>query len=286
MNEKKLNALVVEGGGMRGIFSTGVLDAFIKEKFNPFDICLGVSAGSTNLTSFLAGMYQRNYKIYTDYSIRPDFINFKKFIKGGSLMDLDWLWDITLKDSKVDLNKIFESNTKLYVVLTNADTGKAVYLTPDKDNIMDMLKASSSLPVIYRKCVKIEDVEYVDGGVADSIPVEEAYKMNASNIMVIRSRPKTYTMKSNRSDYLLCRHYLKEYTNLLKTIKRRPIVYQKSIDFMRKPPKGVNIIEVNPPETFKTKRMTKDIEILNHDYKSGYDAGIAAIKRWKEKTML
>lgn len=274
------NALVIEGGAMRGIFSTGVLDAFIEKKFNPFDICIGVSAGATNIAPYLAWMYKRNFKVYTDYSLRPDFISWRKFIKGSHLVDLDWLWDITIKEIKIDLEKVFSTKKEYYVGVTEVQTGKAVYLKPDKNNLEEVIKASSSIPVFYRKFVKINGTDYVDGGLSDPIPVIKAYKLGAKNIMVIRSRPYSYIMKPNLN-YFMSKMYLKKYPGLIEAAKNRSKVYQESIEFMRNPPSEIRILEINPPETFQTKRLTKDISKLEKDYKSGYDIGMNIIKQWK-----
>ena len=185
-----LNALVVEGGAMRGIFSTGVLDAFLENHFNPFQIAVGVSAGATNIASYLAEMFQRNYKVYTDYSTRPDFINWWKFIKGGHLVDLDWLWNLTIKEIRLDLDKILDSKTQFYIGVTQVSTGESVFLKPAKDNLEEILKASSALPIFYRKFVSINETAYVDGGLADPIPVDEAYRRGAKKkILVLRSAP-------------------------------------------------------------------------------------------------
>lgn len=273
------NALVVEGGAMRGIFSTGVLDAFLENGFNPFDICIGVSAGATNIASYLAEMYQRNYKVYTDYSVRPDFINWMKFIKGGHLVDLDWLWDITIKEVRLDLEKIFSTGKQYFIGVTDAKTGKVVYLRPVKNNLEEILKASSSIPVFYRHKIRINDMDVVDGGLADPIPVIEAYRRGAKNIMVIRSRPHDYMMKPS-SNNLLSRWYFRKYPKLLNAIKNRSKVYKQSIEFMRNPPKGIKILEVNPTNQFQTNRLTKDITILMQDYRLGHKIGVEMIQRW------
>ena len=91
-------ALVVEGGAMRGIFATGVLDSFIQANYQPFTQCYGVSAGATNIAAYLCAQYKRNHAVITDYSCRPEFIDFVRFIRGGHLFDLDWLWPATLRD--------------------------------------------------------------------------------------------------------------------------------------------------------------------------------------------
>lgn len=278
-NEYRKSALVVEGGAMRGIFSTGILDAFIENNFKPFDIYLGVSAGATNLASYLAEMHKRNYKVYTDYSIRPDFINFKKFIFGGHLVDLDWLWNITIKELRLDVDKIHNLDKDYLVGVTDTGSGSIVYLKPDRHNLEEILKASSALPIFYRGKVIIEGKQYVDGGLADPIPVMEAYKRGAKTIMVLRSRPYSYRMKPS-SNSILNKLYLRKYPKVIEAINNRSKVYEESIAFLRKPHEGVKIIEVNPPEDFQTKRLTKDIQILEKDYKNGYKIGLESIAKW------
>lgn len=278
------NALVVEGGAMRGIFSTGVLDAFLEKNFNPFDVCIGVSAGATNLAAYLAGMYKRNYRVYTDYSLRPEFISWKKFIKGGHLLDLDWLWDITIKDMKLNEENIVNSGKEFCVGVTDVNTGKAVYLNPDGNNLEDVVKASSSIPVLYRNFVELGGKAFVDGGLADPIPVKEAYRRKAKNIMVLRSRPYSFHMKQG-SGMFTSRFYLRKYPSLLEAVRRRPEVYKDSIDFMRNSPEDVRIFEVNPPEEFKTQRLTKDISILEQDYKLGYETGLKMIDKWNSEVV-
>ncbi len=279
-NQKNVpNALVVEGGAMRGIFSTGVLDAFLENNFNPFDIGIGVSAGATNIASYLAEMYQRNFKVYADYSTRPDFINWSKFIKGGHLVDLDWLWGLTIKEIRLDLDKILNSKTEFYIGVTAVDSGESVYLKPDQNNLEETLKASSAIPVFYRRFVKLNDIDYVDGGLAEPIPVIEAYRRNAKKIMVLRSRPYSYTMKTN-SPNLMSKLYLRKYPNLVKAMTNRANKYHQAIAFMRNPPEGVRIIEVNPPATFQTKRLTKDVAVLKQDYRTGFEMGLEIMDQW------
>ncbi len=271
MNNLNKSALVVEGGAMRGIFSAGILDAFIKYEFNPFDICIGVSAGANNLTSFLANMYQRSYKIYTDYSLRKDFINWTRFLKGGHLLDLDWLWDTTLKEIPIEVDRIVNSKSKFYVGVTEVKTGRIKYLKPTVQNIKMVLKASSCIPIFYRDFIKLDDVYYVDGGIADPIPVKEAVNQGAKKILVLRSRPYSYTMKQKRKDFITHLMFT-THPKLKESIIKRHETYQESIDFIRNN-KELKIIEVNPPETFKTKRLTKEFEILKNDYQIGFEIG-------------
>lgn len=275
-------ALVVEGGAMRGIFATGVMDAFMEADFNPFDLYIGVSAGSTALAAYVAGMYQRNYKIFTTYSIGGDFISWKKFFRGGHLVDLDWLWEVTIRDMRLDLEKICEGRHDFLVGVTDAQTGQAVFLKPAVENLEEITKASSALPIMYREQVAVDGRVYVDGGLAAPIPVEEAFRQGADRIMVIRSRPKDFEMKEKPLNQMVSRSVLKQYPAVVQAVKARPLTYAKSIAFMRCPPSRISILEVNPPESFKTKRLTQNLDQLNADYELGKAAGRQAMKDFIE----
>lgn len=281
--KKEKTALVVEGGGMRGIFSTGILDAFIKQGFYPFDLCIGVSAGSSNVAAYLGKMYQRNYKVFTDYSLRPEFISMKKFVRGGHLMDIDWLWDITLRDMPVDVDTLFSGSSEFIIGATEVNTGNSVYLQPTRHNFDQLMKASSAIPVIYRGFVEVDGIKYVDGGVTDSIPVIEAYRRGANKIMVLRSRPHAYMMNSSKNN-MLTRWHLRKYPDLLQALNNRAHTYQEAIDFMRNPPSDVQVIEVNPPDSFKTERLTKELPILEQDYQLGYDMGVQLAQDWDKQS--
>ena len=196
-------ALVVEGGALRGVFSTGVLDGFLEAQFNPFDFYIGVSSGASNLAAYLAEMIGRNFKIYSEFSLRPDFISFIRFLRGGHLMDLDWLWDITIREIRLDLTRIYSKEKPFIVILTDVHTGEARYKATSAHDLEAVLKASSAMPVFYRNYPKIDGRPMTDGGVADAIPVGEAIRRGARRIMVIRSRHQTYLKHHGLSDYFM-----------------------------------------------------------------------------------
>ena len=273
------NALVVEGGAMRGIFSAGILDTFLREGFDPFDLYIGVSAGAGNIAAFLADMYQRNYKIYTDYSLHPEFISWKKFLAGGHLIDLDWMWDMTIREIRLDLKKLFSKKKEFLIVATSVETGRAVYLQPDDSTCEAYLKASSALPLLYRNFPKINGRMMTDGGIADAVPVIEAYRRGAKNVMVLRSRQSDYVKKDSAATTIHAM-LLRKYHNLSRAMRTRTAMYMKSIDFIKHPPTDARVIEVSPPDSFRTSRLTKDVSILETDYRMGVQEGTRAIERW------
>ncbi len=272
-------ALIVEGGAMRGIFSTGVLDSFLAAQFNPFDLLLGVSSGAANLAAYLARMPKRNFNIYTDYSLRPEFISLKRFVRGGHLMDLDWLWDKTIAEIRLDLQTIFATNKLFLIGLTDVATGEAIYKQTDGDRLEDVLKASSAMPIVYRTFPLIDGRPTVDGGISDPLPVEAAIERGARKIMVIRSRPKHYKKREMLSNAVL-RWKLKPYPALRKAIAGRVRKYNEALSLMRTPPPGVSILEICPPDDFRSARFGRNKGILVDGYQQGQRMGELAMRSW------
>ncbi|HON58048.1 MAG TPA: patatin family protein [Smithella sp.] len=267
-------ALVVEGGGMRGVFAAGVLNAFGSAGFDPFDLYLGVSAGACNLASHLAGQNDRNFDIIERYSIDGRFINWKRFLRGGHLMDLDWLWDITIREYRLDLKKIFEKlhrqNKICVIVATSVATGKAVYLEPDEETLEYYLKVSSSLPFFYRRFLEVHSEKMTDGGVADSLPVREAIRRGATEITVIRTRPSRYVKKKTAFS-LLYPLIFRNYPLFAEAMKKRPEVYMEAVRLIQRPPAGIRVFEIAPPPHMDIGRITTDIGALKAAYQLGRD---------------
>jgi len=282
---KNITALVVEGGGMRGIFSAGVLDSFGNAEFDPFDFYVGVSAGACNLASHLAGQYGRNFHIYSTYSITPEFISLKKYLRGGHFMDLDWLWESTIRDYRLDLKRIFgklKKEKKEYILgVTSLDTGRSVYLNPDAENLEHLLKISSAIPLLYRGTLSIDSGNALDGGIADPIPVLEAYRRGAKKITVIRSRPSGYVKKKNGMEFLLPVIFRK-HPALARTLINRPDIYMESVAFINNPPDDVKIVEIAPPPDMAADRVTKNLKILRETYNTGIECGKNHIKNLSE----
>jgi len=280
MNRNHKTALVVEGGAMRGIFAAGVLDQFIEEEFNPFHSVIGVSAGAVNASAYLSKQKGRNFKMFTDYSLRPEYISWKKFLRGGHLLDLDWSWDITSRELPVDTDALFASNIDFEIGITMNSDGRSVFIKPDADNISHVMKASCTVPLFYRNFLEIDKQIVSDGGVSAPIPIRRAVETGASKIMVIRSRPNSFRMKKGM-ELKLGRFLFRKHPGLVKALQKRADNYNASIDFIQNPPQNLQIVDICPPETFKTKRFTQDYHILVNDYELGRKMGRIAIEKWR-----
>ncbi|RUT77653.1 patatin-like phospholipase family protein [Ancylomarina longa] len=272
-------ALVVEGGAMRGIFAAGVLDRFLEDGFQPFDFVVGVSAGAINAAAFLAGQKGRNLEVFTKYSLYPEYINWRKFVTGGHLLDLDWLWDITTKKLPINTNILFANSVDFEIGVSLNINGSSRFIRPNAENLSHVMKASCTVPLFYRNYLKIDGQTVSDGGVSAPIPINRAVEKGALKIMVIRSRSKDYRMKQGMENKL-SRFLFRNHPGLSKAIQNRPEVYNSSIDFIQNPPKNIKIVDVCPPNTFRTKRFTKDFQTLMDDYHLGVESGDKAIFEW------
>lgn len=262
---------------MRGIYSAGILDQFIAHDYFPFDWYIGVSAGASNLAAYLGRQQGRNYRVYTDYCLREPFKSWRRWLSGGHLIDIDWLWDITERELPIGLANIAEYQGRFLVVATCADSGEPHYLEPTSDVLFQTLKASGNMPLAFKGQVRLHDRLWFDGGVSDSIPVREAYRRGARKIMVLRSNPDNYTKKAYRFPGLM-RRLLKAYPAVAERLANRHREYNAAIDFIRNPPNDCDVIEVCPPSDLGLSQLTTDLSVLDNAYQAGLRKGDALVK--------
>ncbi|MCR5417002.1 MAG: patatin family protein [Pseudobutyrivibrio sp.] len=222
--------LIVEGGGMKCAYSAGVLDAFIDNNIN-FDYCIGVSAGSANAASFIAGQKGRNRRFYTDHIKEPGYFGLKSYLKCHNLFGLQYIYG-TLSNSDgadaLDYKHLIMNRTEFLIVATDAETGEARYFHKEempKDDYR-VIMASSALPGACLP-VEIDGRYYCDGGVADSIPIQKALDDGCDKVIVIMSKTRDFVKKpeSLRGFYSFkCRKFPK----IIEKLNHRHIDYTKS----------------------------------------------------------
>ena len=272
-------ALIVEGGAMRGIYTTGLLDEFLEQKFNPFNFYCGVSAGALNLSAYLSGMKERNLKLYTEFATRPEFMSVSRFIKGGHLLDMDWMWQMMDRHLKLDHQKITKHNFQ--VGITDINNAKTLFKQAHASSLENILKISSTLPFFYRGFHRLDNSPMTDGGLADAIPVRHAIEQGARQIMVVRSRLQEYRQQTKISDQLLA-FMFRHKPELAKILKQRSARYNETLDLIRNPPVGVDILEICPPQGFKTSRLDRSKESLFEGYDLGRKAADSVIEQWHQ----
>ena len=265
---------------MRSVFSAGLLDEFLEQGFNPFQLAIGVSAGAANLSAYLAGAHGRSLRVFRDYALRPECINYLRFVRGGHLIDLDWLWEICAVEVPLDNHRVFANGQSLLVCLTDVCTGKAVYQRANAGNLEQVIKASSALPLMYREFPHVDGRPMADGGVADSIPVQKALDMGASRIMVVRSRPRQFRKRDQLVHKLVRRRLRQHYPALFNSMQERIKRHHDAIRLIRRPPPGIQVVEVCPPEDFTVGRLCRDRQKLLRGYRQGQAEARHAIRQW------
>ncbi|NLS12627.1 patatin family protein [Vibrio sp. SM6] len=265
------SALVVEGGAMRGVFASGVLDAFINANYYPYDLAIGVSAGAPNLVGYLARQAERSYKVILELATDKRFYSPQRFLRGGDLIDVKWLITEAQQRYPLDTTHLFNSIPML-AVTTNIDTGDADYYQVNEQNLANVLEASCALPIAYRHTPTFSGGSYTDGGVADSIPVKEAYRRGARDITVVLSHPLNYQMPEYRHHWLT-NTLLARQPRVAQAMRSRAKRYNDAIAFINQPPADTTMRVIAPPVGFHVRRLTMNPERLQHGYQIGRDAG-------------
>lgn len=156
-------ALVCEGGGQRGIFTAGVLDEFMRAGFNPFDLMLGTSAGAQNLSAYMCNQQGYARKVITRYTTSRQFFDPMRFVRGGNLIDLDWLVEATSQQMPLAMNYAeaqFALGKELWLCACRGDDYSASYFSPTPQTWLDLIRASSAIPGFYRSGVLLDGVSY------------------------------------------------------------------------------------------------------------------------------
>ena len=262
--------LILEGGGMRGIYTAGVLDFFIDKNIE-VDLVVGVSAGGCHAASYLSKQYKRAYHTNIDYLDNKEYISFRNLIKTGSIFGMDLMFNKIPNELYLyDHDAFSKSKSKFTVVTTNCETGKAEYitLTDMKKDIM-YLQASCSIPM-FANIVEIDGYKLVDGGVADSIPIEYAIKEGCKKNIVILTRDKTYRKNKVKFSSLIRRKY-KKYPNLVKSIENSHLNFNKSLDLVKELEDKGDALVIRPKSPVKVSQIEKDVDKLTKLYNDGYN---------------
>ena len=262
--------LVVEGGGMRGVYTAGVLDYFM-EKNLYFDDCYGVSAGACHISSYVSKQIGRSIKVTLDYINDKRYCSINSLIKTGDMFGVEMLYDIIPNKLELyDYDTFNKFKGNFYSVVTNCKTGKAEYIKI-KDMKKDIIavRASSSLPLLSR-IVEINGKEYLDGGITDSIPIKKSIKDGHKKNVVILTRDKTYR-KSKPKFLSFFKLKYKKYPNLVKAIENRYKMYNETLDFIEEEKAKNKVFIIQPKLPVKISRIEKDKDKLKALYNQGYE---------------
>lgn len=229
----KNTAIVVEGGGLRGSYSGGILD-ILADKEIKFGGAVGTSAGAIHLCSFLSGQIGRNFRVDTIHSKSPRYMSLRNLLFTGDYFAFDYCYkQIPYKIDPFEFDKFTVQcqETEFHVCITDVETGLAEYprITDYRnEDEMNYIRASASMPILS-KIVEIHGKKFLDGGVADSIPFEQMFKKGFERAVVILTRPLGYRKKINKALPLVKLAY-RHYPKFVEAVATRHIRYNQALD--------------------------------------------------------
>ena len=263
------------GGGLRGIYASGVLDRCLEDNVR-FSAGIGVSAGSANIASYMAGQKGRNYQFYAEYSLRKEYMSARNFIRKKSYIDMDYLYgSLSNSDGENPLGyeAIAANPMKLTVVATDARTGKPKYF--DKSDMQqdnyDILKASCSIPFVCHPYV-IDGVPYYDGAISDPVPVEKAFSMGSDRVVLILTRPREFRRTADR-DRKIASLIRRKYPAAAAGMEQRAEKNNEGIRLAEEYEKEGRLLVIAPDDTCGMDTLTRDKGAMRRFYEKGLRDG-------------
>ncbi len=273
--------LVLEGGAKRGIYTAGVLDILLENNIIT-DGVIGVSAGAIHGCGYVSRQIGRGIRYNLKYNNDYRFMSFKSWLKTGNMVDTEFAYHELPEKLDVFDNQTFKkSATKFYVTCTNLKTGKAEYiLCPDMSGkYMDYLRASASMPFLS-KIVEIDGNLYLDGGIADSIPLNAAFNLGYDKNIVVQTRPEGYRKKAAKFVWLTKLVYRK-FPKFIAAFTNRPAIYNQELDNIKNLAEQGKIFVIKPSRFINIKHAETNPEIIKAMYNLGRDDAkkqLAALK--------
>lgn len=265
--------IVDVGGGLRGVYAAGVFD-YCMDRDIWFDLAIGVSAGSANIASYLARQRGRNYKFYTEYALRKEYMGAKNALTKLSYIDLDYVYG-TLSNSggeyPLDYPAMMDNPTEMLVVATNALTGSARYF--DKSDLeqdrYDIFKASSAIPFICRPYT-VDRMPYYDGALSDPVPVEKAFQCGCDKVVVVLTRPADKP-RGPGSDGFLADRIQYQYPFAARKLRSRVERYNEGVELAKRYEAEGRALIIAPDDITGLETLTRDAATLIYYYHKGYE---------------
>lgn len=270
-------ALVVEGGGQKGVFTAGIFDIWLMAGFNPFGILLGTSAGAQNLASYISCQQGYAYSLISMLTKLDNFFSPWRMLRKKNVMDLDWYFKQTQEklfyfdEGKAIANS---QNRTVRFSASNPALFETTMMDPNVQGWLESLKYSSAIPYLY------QSTSLVDGGVTAPLPVQQAYDLGAKTILTIRTRAfeqeegKKYMQKIR--PFVCFRGRCPQMINIA---SRHDLAYEEANTFINRPPNGVRVIELRPQRKLLTKTLGSTQAAMIADYKHGLFVGAEFLRQ-------
>jgi len=254
---------VLEGGGLRGLYTSGVIDLFL-EKGIEFPFVIGVSAGAGYGCSFVSKQHGRNLRTLREFRKDPRYLSLRSYIKTGNYFGLDFIYDEVPRQIPFDTKTFMDSPTNFITVCTDVKTGEAQYFGKSED-ILQILKASSAVPFMC-KAVEYKGKKFLDGGIADAIPIKKSMEFGFSKNVVVLTHPAGFRRKDGFHPAWL---FYRKYPKFVKAVNSYVARYNESLDFVEREAEKGNVIIIRPSKDLKVRRTESDIAKIEKLYELG-----------------
>lgn len=269
--------LVLEGGGLRGIYTVGVLDVMMEHQLYP-DYAVGVSAGAANAVSYLSGQAGRGYRVNTQYLGDKRYMSLSNLVRRRSLFGMELIFDeIPNSLDVLDYEAIQRSPIEFYAGVTSCEDGEALYFGKEYlAHDCSLLCASASIPIISRP-VEIDGIPCVDGGVADPIPIQKALDDGCDRIVAILTQPRGYLQRPMRLRPAYHR-MLRRYPRLVQTLDRRHAIYNARLAQLEQLEHCRRAVVIAPSRPLPAGWMSKDPDRMQECYEIGRKDACQALR--------
>jgi len=274
--------LIMEGGAMRGMFTAGVIDVLMEHGIE-FDGAIGVSAGAAFGCNYKSRQIGRVIRYNTRFSRDKRYGGFRVLLKEGNFYSRQFCYEeVPLKYDIFDYDTYESNPMEFYIVCTDVDTGKAEYHRYENrhDHGLEWIRASASMPLVSRM-VEIDGRRYLDGALADSIPVKYFASIGYDRNVVILTQPQGFRKKPDSLLPLMKRYYRK-FPNLVSCMTTRHEQYNEALDYIACREAAGDLLVIRPPEKLPIRRTEKDPDKLRLVYEIGRRTAEARIKEIKK----
>ncbi|MBE7029351.1 MAG: patatin family protein [Ruminococcaceae bacterium] len=265
--------LVLEGGGLRGMYTAGVLDAFLERNIK-FDYGIGVSAGAAYGISYISKQKGRNLEVCEKYINDKRYVSIANLIKEGALFGQKFVYEeIPLRLVPFDYNTYFNSSCDFFTGVTNVSTGRSEYFKLKDDKYkFNLFKATCALPLVS-PLVELYNGYYLDGGISNPIPYKKALEDGCDKLTVVLTQHRGY-IKNKQSNLGFIKFFYRKYPKIYEALKVRHEVYNKQIEEIRELEKKGIVKIICPNEPVGIKRIERDFEKIKNLYNKGYRDGM------------
>lgn len=261
--------LLLEGGGMRGLYTAGVIDVFLEKKIN-IDGIIGVSAGALFGMNYKSKQIGRVLRYNKKYAKDKNYMGMYSFFTTGNIMNEKFCFEKIVNElDPIDYETFRNSSVEFYAVVTNMETGKAEYIKIDdlqQKNNLEILRASGSMPFVSKPVI-VNNKKYLDGGIADSIPIDKIINMDFDKVIVVLTRPNNY--KKKKTNQVFPKIYYRKYPKFAETINDRYKKYNEELEIISDLEKDKKIFVIRPSKLIKIKRVEKNIDKIQEMYDLG-----------------